>query len=321
MAKGTTKLLTLYANPYHLAVLGKMAANKQLGAIQIEFPYMLPEAALLKLSGIPFILDQHNVEVDLLRELASSRGSRPTFTALLRVSVVESTALRLASRVLCCSQQDRTRMASIYDGDESKYVVVENGVDESFFDPVEPYVFGKPTILYMGSFDHVSNRQAISWLVREVAPQVRKAYPEAQFVFMGSSTWTTPPDVGDALTLTNVRDVRPYIRGASVALSTVLHGSGTRLKTLEYMACGAPVVSTSKGVEGIDLRPGIDLLVTDRDRTAESIVQLLKEPGRAKEMGARGSETVRRKYTWRSIVERSRGAYEELLRQEISQGG
>lgn len=315
MAKGTTKLVTLYANPYHLAVLGKMAAAKQLGVIQIEFPYMFPEAALLKLSGIPFILDQHGIEVDFLRELAQSRGTSPTFTDLLRVSVVESTAIRLASLVLCCSQQDRTRMASIYDGDDSKYIVVENGVDESFFEPVEPHAFEKPTILYMGSFDHAPNRYAMSWLMREVAPQVRKAFPKAQFVFMGSSTWTKPPDVGDALTLTNVGDVRPYIRGANVALSTVLHGSGTRLKTLEYMACGAPVVSTSKGVEGIDLRPGIDLLVTDdKDRTAEFIVQLLREPGRAKEMGARGSEAVRRKYTWKSIVDKSRDAYAGLLR-------
>lgn len=315
----TVKFVTLYANPYHLAVLAKMSTLGQLDLVQLEFPYVLPEGILSKLSGVPLVLDQHGVEVDFVRELASSMGVKLSRADLLRVFLIESVAVKLASLVLCCSQQDLQRMSSIYGGGEQKYALVENGVDESFFEWVEPYHFRRRTVLYVGSFDHAPNRHAISWILTEIAPRVRRAVPEVQFAFVGSTKWTTPPLLERALVFTNIPDIRPFIRGANVALSTVLRGSGTRMKTLEYLACGAPVVSTTKGVEGYDLRPGTDLVVADdTDGVADSIIELLKMPERARDMGLRGQQTVRDKYTWKDIVHKSRGIYERLLDRRYS---
>jgi glycosyltransferase involved in cell wall biosynthesis len=306
--------VTFYMNPYHVAVLCRMAAVGKLDLIQIEFPYVLPEVGFLKLIDVPVILDQHGVEIDFIREVASSRGTSVPSGDLLRIFLIESLAQQVASLILCCSDRDVSRMLSIYGGDERKYAVVENGVDDSFFEPVEPYQFGRPTVLYVGSFDHAPNRYAASWILHEIAPRVRSALPEVQFAFVGSALCTIPPHLDGALVFANIADIRPLIKGANVALSTVLHGSGTRLKTLEYLACGTPVVSTTKGVEGYDLKSGTDLLVAnDKDAVADSIVELLRTPARAKEMAVHGQRTVHEKYTWSAIVSRSKSAYHRLL--------
>lgn len=313
--KTTVKLVTFYANPYHLAMLGKMAASGRLDLVQLEFPFVVPEVSLFAPFGARLILDAHGVEVDFLRELARSSGVPVSRVDLLRVFLVESFAVRLASLVLCCSEHDLKRLSSIYKSREKKYLVVENGVDESFFEPVQPYPFKKPTILYVGSFDHAPNRYAISWIIREIAPRVRNAIPEAQFAFVGSATWTTPPRLDDGLVFSNVQDIRPLIRGAKVALSVPLHGSGTRLKTLEYMACGVPVVSTTKGVEGHDLRIGTDLIVRDDEQEiSDSIIELINDPSRAREMAASGQIRTRERYTWTAIAERTRDTYRHLSR-------
>jgi glycosyltransferase involved in cell wall biosynthesis len=195
------------------------------------------------------------------------------------------------------------------------YAVVENGVGDEFFDSVEPYPFRKPTVLYVGSFDHAPNRYAVSWILQQILPRVSKAIPDVQFAFVGSTHWASPPELTGALVFTNVQDVRPYIRGASVALSTVLHGSGTRLKTLEYLACGTPVVSTAKGVEGLALQDQTDLLVADgHEQVARMVIEALRSLDRAKEMAAHGRDVVRERYTWKSIVARSLQAYNRLLR-------
>jgi glycosyltransferase involved in cell wall biosynthesis len=305
---------TFYVNPHHLALLAKMVSSGDLHLIQFEFPYVLPDVVPFKLLGLPLILDQHGVELDFVCELASSRGVRPGRADLLRTYIAESLAIRMASLVLCCSDHDVARMSAIYGGRDQKYLVVENGADESFFEPVKPHAFARPTVLYVGSFDHAPNRYAISWILREIAPRVKRAAPEVEFAFIGSASMTQPPRLDNAVVFTNISDIRPFIRGASVALSTVFHGSGTRLKTLEYLACGAPVVSTTRGVTGYDLRSGIDLLVADdRDDVAHAIVQLLRSPARAKDMGAHGQRTVHEKYTWEAIVKKSRHAYDELL--------
>jgi glycosyltransferase involved in cell wall biosynthesis len=312
--KATAKLVTLYANPYHMAVLAKMAASDGLDLVQLEFPFVAPEVGIFGQLGTRLILDAHGVEVDFIRELASSRGVPVSYLDLLRVFLIESLAIRLSSLVLCCSKHDLERLLSIYGGGEEKYLVAENGVDESFFEPVKPYPFKKPTILYLGSFDHAPNRYVISWILREIMPRVKKSIPKVQFAFVGSATWTTPPRLDEGLVFANVEDIRPFIRGAAVALSLPLHGSGTRLKTLEYMACGIPVVATTKGVEGQKLRNGTDLLVANDDQDiSDSIVQLIHNPTRGREMAASGQREVRKRYTWKTIAHKTVGAYQRLI--------
>src|SRR4029453_14843573 len=90
-----------------------------------------------------------------------------------------------------------------------------------------------------------------------------------------------------------VEDVRPYYAGASLSVVPVQIGGGTRLKILNSWARGTPVVSTTKGCEGLAARPGENLLVADTPEAfAAAVIRLLREPGVGAALGAGGRKLV-----------------------------
>ena len=100
-------------------------------------------------------------------------------------------------------------------------------------------------------------------------------------------------------------DVKAAVAGSAVAVVPLQSGGGTRLKVLEALALGTPVVSTSKGVEGIDLTDGVHALVADTpDAFAAAILQLLDDPGLAARMSEAGRTLIAGAYTWDAIGRR-----------------
>lgn len=294
-------------NPAHIIHLLKLKINSLVDLVQIEFPYGLFEVIPLMCANTPLILDQHGVEVDFLREIHSSLGHSTNRLEALRVYCLERLAVRAASTVLCCSEHDRSRMNVLYGGPPSKYALVENGVDDEFFEAVSPFKYSSPTVLYLGTFSHSPNLYAIDWILKQVAPRVRRTIPNIKFVFVGSGR---APRIDGAMTIQDAVDVRPYIRGADVALATVFHGSGSRLKILEYLACGAPVVATTKGMEGLNLRPGEDLLVAnDPESVAACITELITNKSLANRLASNGQRKTRSHYTWNAIISRALPIY------------
>ncbi len=108
-----------------------------------------------------------------------------------------------------------------------------------------------------------------------------------------------------------VHDVRPYLEGAEVFIAPLYAGGGTRLKILEAMAMGTPVVSTSIGCEGLPVSHGEHLLVADSpDEFADSILKLFRDPRLRATLAARGLETVRNGFGWERIGSDLRRSYE-----------
>jgi glycosyltransferase involved in cell wall biosynthesis len=290
-------------NPTHIVQLLKLKINSLVDLVQIEFPYGLFEVIPLLGGNTPLILDQHGVEVDFLREVHSSLGQSTGRLEAARVYSLERLAVMAASTVLCCSEHDRSRMNSLYAGPPSKYALVENGVDDEFFEFVSPFNYSSPTVLYLGAFSHSPNLYAMDWILKQVAPRVRRTVPNVKFVFVGSGT---APRVDGPMIIQDAADVRPYIRGADVALATVFHGSGSRLKILEYLACGVPVVATTKGMEGLNLRPGEDLLVANEpEPVATCITELITNKSLANRLASNGQRKTRSHYTWRAIISKA----------------
>lgn len=94
-----------------------------------------------------------------------------------------------------------------------------------------------------------------------------------------------------------VSDVRPYLEKAAVVICPVRFGAGTRIKILEAMATGRAVVSTTIGCEGLDVVADEDIIIADEPgEMAAAIVDLLKDREKARRIGLKAVETVRRKY-------------------------
>jgi glycosyltransferase involved in cell wall biosynthesis len=183
---------------------------------------------------------------------------------------------------------------------------VLNGVDLDHFRPsvapVDP-----STILFTGSIDYRPNTDAVLYFAREIFPRILRAQRRATLMVVGMRP---PPEItalaGPNIVITGaVADVRPYLQRATVVVAPLRMGSGTRLKLLEAMAMGKPVVSTALGAEGLAVEGGTHLLVADDPAAfAAEVVRLLDHPSLAAWMGRNGRDLVEREYGWEAAGER-----------------
>lgn len=182
--------------------------------------------------------------------------------------------------------------------------VIPNGVDVSWCEGD----FGKPqedTLIYPGALTYRANLEAMFYFLRSIFPLIRSRRPAAVIRITGK-TEGVPLDqlpTGDGVILTGfLDDVRPVVARSCVCVVPLNIGGGTRLKILEAMALGTPVVSTSKGAEGLEAVPGRDLLIADEPTGfAEAVVSLLEDHKMRETLSRNGRNLVRARYDWETI--------------------
>jgi glycosyltransferase involved in cell wall biosynthesis len=180
--------------------------------------------------------------------------------------------------------------------------VVPNGVDTALFAPAED----APTegyILFTGSMDYAPNVEAACYFAREVLPLVRRQAPAASLHIVGTRPKAEVLALAcdDVVVHGFVPDMRPYYREAALVVAPLLRGGGTRVKILEAAACAKAVVSTTLGAEGLDLRPGADIVLADTAETfAAAVTRLLVDPMRCRRLG-RSARAAALPYDWDGI--------------------
>ncbi|HZU15482.1 MAG TPA: glycosyltransferase [Candidatus Dormibacteraeota bacterium] len=253
---------------------------------------------------VPVVLDEHNLEYELLERTYRTERS-PLRRGFARVEYLkfrkeEQAAWRAASWVVVTSERERQLIRE--SGCPTPSTVVPNGVDLEYLTPSpgsEP-----DRLLFTGRISYRPNTDAVLHFARHVLPLIRRRRPEVVFTVVGAGA---PAEVrrlaGPRLRLTGeVADVRPYWRRSAVVVAPIRFGGGTRLKIVEAMAMGRPVVSTSLGCEGLEVTPGEHLLVADSPRDfAEAVVRLLEDRGLREELGRRGRRLVEERYDWRRL--------------------
>jgi glycosyltransferase involved in cell wall biosynthesis len=187
-----------------------------------------------------------------------------------------------------------------------KLWTVPNGVDTDFYVPGAPEGRESHSILLCASFAIYRNREAAIWFARTVFPRVKQEVPEAEFWIVGShpnQEVRQLAEIPGVYVTGTVEDVRPYYARAAVSVAPYRYGEGTKLKVLEAMASGAPVVSTPIGCQGIEVKDGEHLLIVNSaDEFASRIVQLLRNQELRRSMAARARSLIEREYAWKKIV-------------------
>ena len=195
--------------------------------------------------------------------------------------------------------------------------VVDNGVDGAYFGSVEgPH--SPDRVLFLGSLDWRPNQDAVRALLDDVFPAVRAQAPTARLSIVGRK----PPEwlrrrvaATDFAELhADVADVRPYLGESGVMAVPLRIGGGSRLKILEALACGLPVVSTRVGAEGLRLENGRDLTVVDGVADmAAALVGCIRAPEQARRMADRGRRLVREHYDWDVLADRLEAVWESVV--------
>jgi glycosyltransferase involved in cell wall biosynthesis len=154
-------------------------------------------------------------------------------------------------------------------------ITVPNGVDPSP-EPAGPPAGPRPgeplRLLFVGSLNYEPNAQGLEWFAHEVAPRVRERLDiEIDVVGPGRRG----PELPGVTYLGRVEDVGSAYASVHAAVVPLRAGAGSRLKVVEALARGVPVVSTSLGVEGYDVRDGEHALIADDPQTLTERFALL----------------------------------------------
>lgn len=185
-----------------------------------------------------------------------------------------------------------------------KVFVSPNGVDAAHYPPRTGD--GLPGLLiYTGAVSYRVNYEAVEFFLRDILPLVVARHPEARLLVTGRADAAAAQALGalGAQFSGYLPDVRSALADAQINVIPLLTGGGTRLKLLEALAAGLPVVSTSAGAEGVDLRPGVDFLLADTPEAfAAALIRLLDEPELRRTLAENGRERARQRYDWQPIL-------------------
>jgi len=215
------------------------------------------------------------------------------------------------------SELERARLESL--GHRSGTIeVVPNGVDLEMLG----LDFGSPNpkrLIYPGSVTYSANFEAVDFFARKILPLVRRAKPDVEFYVTGTTEGVSTDqwaEVGGINLTGHVDDIRRAVGSAWMTVVPLLSGGGTRLKVLESMALGTPVVSTSKGVEGLDIRPGREYVLADSaEAFADAVIELIDNPQARNGLSKHGRRAVAERYGWSKVAERVLGLLEQLQEQ------
>jgi len=206
---------------------------------------------------------------------------------------------RSADRIFVLTPQDRFTMQ--YYAQDLAVSVVPSGIDVKYLQE-HPPVPKEPIVLLTGFMDDPANEDGVEWFYHHVWPQLRARHPEVKFYIVGASPSPKIRRLASKdkriIVTGAVKDLRPYRNRARVFVSPVRLGSGMRLKVLEAMAAGLPVVSTSLGMAGLDAQTGVNCLVADTPELfTRSVEWLLTDRNLSARMSRNARELVEREYT------------------------
>lgn len=214
------------------------------------------------------------------------------------------TSLVKAYRMCTAVSEREAKLLSQAVGDGVNIEIIPNFINLHAYAGV--YEGPEPqTLIFTGSLTFDPNYQAMDWFLAKVYPQVVSKAPQVRLSITGNHANRIMPQAGRVILTGLVPDVRPLVARAWCSIVPIHKGGGTRLKILEAMALGTPVVTTSKGMEGLDLCPGEHVLVAD-DPTAftEAIIRLFDEPGLRQRLAQNARRLLQEKYNWSVVMPR-----------------
>jgi len=293
----------------------RMCGEEDYDIVQAEYPILahtLPRAGRAKLAI---------TEIDVFH-LAYRRTMQATSGWIEKLKSTYEWLRMFRYEVEHADRADMLLAMSEHDAEQCRRVtqtvvhVVPNGVDPSRI-AFQPRVEHPHEVMFVGHFRHTPNVEGVCWFAQHVWPRVRDAEWRARLLVVGAAP---PPEVealahDPTISVTGfVDDLSPLYARVACFIAPIRRGSGTRLKIIEAMAAGVPVLSTSVGVEGLDVVDGQHALIADQpESAAAACLRLLREAELRDALAKNARALVEKKYNWDAIAERLDAAWHEVV--------
>lgn len=277
-----------------------------------SFRGIIAAKILIKLlkKKIPLIYDAHNVYYNIAEYTFKNEKLIARLFFRAYVPFIERIAVKCADRIMVVSNEDKREFIRLYKLPTKKIIVVPSGVDsvdKRSLEDVETIRkrFGirsnQLVCIFHGWYGYFPNREATDLITSYVAPQIMKDQHDTLFVVAG-------PDVpvernANVRLIGFVEEIYSLIQASDIAIVPLIHGSGTRLKILDYMIMGKAIVTTKKGIEGIKAENWTHAAIVDKvdHEFIEGILHLISSPDERERIGRNARELAIKEYSWDKI--------------------
>lgn len=256
----------------------------------------------------PHILEEQNFATRWMEERYQSQNNPlrrlASWITYQKCKRYEKRLYPYFNAVTMVSDQDKQSVRKVMPGYAGHLEVIPNGVDLEKCTPglVKP---SPDTLIYNGSLAYAANLDAMQYFSREIMPLIQEHRPQVQLIITGRNDGTDlswlPPE--NSIRLSGyLDDVRPAVAGNWICVVPLRDGGGTRVKILEAMALGTPVVSTTKGAEGLKVIHGENILIADRPKDfADECIRLLGDEILRERLTINARRLVETCYDWKVI--------------------
>jgi glycosyltransferase involved in cell wall biosynthesis len=214
---------------------------------------------LPEFKNIPVVYRAHNVEGDLWSTAASKTKNSIIQKLLLwqgrKMTSLEMSLARRAQKVWCIAEEDLKRFKSLQNGDDKNLVLIPVGLDfKKSIHNNHNSQSDKMNLLFLGKMDWAPNKDGLKWFLEEVWPKVDTSRFELQIVGSGDSSWGTELFKAPGINFIGfAKDLETIYSNCDFSIIPIRYGSGTRIKVIESISKGVPIVSTDMGVQGSGL--------------------------------------------------------------------
>lgn len=274
-----------------------------------ESPYMFDYDLFFGKDGKCRIYNSYNFETKLVRQMWKGPNAEKY------IELIEERERRLVREcdlVFATSEEEREAFSAAFDVPAERICLAPNGIDTALYEPLrEQPVYNPRKKAYFVGSAHPPNFEAAEFIASELAP----ACPEVDFLIAGKccSALKNPP--GNVFPLGFIDDAQKneLFAGCDIAINPMFSGAGTNLKTLEFLSCGMPMISTGVGVRGLELQDGMHFILASKETFAARLKECLQNPALLESVSAQGKRYVNQNYSWVGICETVHNRIEETV--------
>lgn len=309
-------VVCLYLQREVKRIIAQMIEEKHFDLIHAETFYVMPN---IPKTSIPIILVEQTIEYLVYQHYMESVKFWP-LKALMNFDVNkifhwEKEFWKRAHHVVAMSQRDKKLMQKVVPTLVAD--IVPNGVDPDFFSQTRKNMKKtKKTVLFVGNFKWLQNREAVFILIYKIWPRIIKRISGVKLWIVGRF----PPDkirscASDSIVISDtIEDIRDAYSNSDVMLAPIYGPGGTRYKILEAMATGLPVVTTPTGIEGLRCKSGQEVLIGNSiDQLSQQTVNVLTNKQLYSTLAINGRKLVEKNFSWINIAQKLDDIYKEAV--------